>query len=156
VSLHIDPEARALTPALVAQLRRQLDRMVKAAGLTEGRALDAAFRLTTDAVIHELNRGYRKKDKPTDVLAFAQREGPPGATDDGTLGDVVISVETARRQAKKKGPHGLFSEIRFLASHGLCHLLGYDHDTDAEEATMNARMAALLAEATRMGRVRPA
>jgi probable rRNA maturation factor len=156
VSLHVDAEARVLAPALVAQLRRQLDRMVRAAGLTEGRALDAAFRLTTDAVIHELNRGYRKKDKPTDVLAFAQREGPPGATDLTTLGDVVISVETARRQAKKKGPQGLFTEIRFLASHGLCHLLGYDHNTDAEEATMNARMASLLNEAAGTGRVRAA
>jgi probable rRNA maturation factor len=154
--LLVDPEARALPAALVAQLRRELGRMVKAAGLSEGRALDAAFRLTTDAVIHELNRGYRKKDKPTDVLAFAQREGPPGATDDGTLGDVVISVETAKRQAKKRSPLGLFTEIRFLASHGLCHLLGYDHNDDDEEAEMNARMAALLAEASRSGRVRAA
>jgi len=156
VSLHVDPEARALTPALLAQLRRQLARMVKAASLTEGRALDAAFRLTTDAVIHELNRGYRGKDKPTDVLAFAQRDGPPGAADATVLGDVVISVETARRQARKRGPHGLFVEVRFLASHGLCHLLGYDHNDDAEEAEMNARMAALLAEAARTGRVRAA
>ncbi|KAB2897514.1 MAG: rRNA maturation RNase YbeY, partial [Kofleriaceae bacterium] len=107
-------------------------------------------------VIHALNRDYRGKDKPTDVLAFAQREGPPGATDATVLGDVVISVETARRQAKKRGPHGLFTEVRFLASHGLCHLLGYDHGTDAEEAKMNARMAALLAEAARMGAVKPA
>jgi probable rRNA maturation factor len=154
--LLVDPEARALPAALVAQLRRELGRMVKAASLSEGRELDAAFRLTTDAVIHELNRGYRKKDKPTDVLAFAQREGPPGATDDGTLGDVVISVETAKRQAKKRSPLGLFTEIRFLASHGLCHLLGYDHNDDDEEAEMNARMAALLAEASRSGRVRAA
>ncbi|MBZ0237536.1 MAG: rRNA maturation RNase YbeY [Deltaproteobacteria bacterium] len=156
MSLHVDPEARALSPELLAQLRRQLARMVRAASLAEGRPLDAAFRLTTDAVIHALNRDYRGKDKPTDVLAFAQREGPPGATDATVLGDVVISVETARRQAKKRGPHGLFTEVRFLASHGLCHLLGYDHGTDAEEAKMNARMAALLAEAARMGAVKPA
>ena len=83
-SLLVDPDARVLSPAFLARLRRELTRMVKAAGLSEGRALDAAFRLTTDAVIHELNRGYRKKDKPTDVLAFAQREGPPGATDEST------------------------------------------------------------------------
>jgi probable rRNA maturation factor len=156
VSLLVDPDARVLSPALVNQLRRQLARMVKAAGLTEGRALEATFRLTTDAIIHELNRDYRKKDKPTDVLAFAQREGPAGATDESVLGDVVVSVETARRQAKKKGPHGLFTEIRFLASHGLCHLLGYDHNNDEEEAEMNARMQKLLDEAARMGPVRPA
>lgn len=156
MSLHVDAEARVLPPALLASLRRELARMVRAAGLAEGRALDAAFRLTTDAVIHELNRGYRAKDKPTDVLAFAQREGPPGATGAEILGDVVISVETARRQAKKRSPLGLSTELRFLASHGLCHLLGYDHNDDAEDATMNARMAALLTEARRSGRVRPA
>lgn len=118
--------------------------------------LEATFRLTTDDEIHALNRGYRAKDKPTDVLAFAQREGPPGATDQTMLGDVVISVETAKRQAKGRGAVGLFTEIRFLASHGLCHLLGYDHRTDAEEAEMNARMAALIAEATRRGPVQAA
>ena len=152
----VDAEARVLPPALLAQLRRELARMVKAAGLSEGRALEAAFRLTTDAVIQELNRGYRKKDRPTDVLAFAQREGPPGAAGSEVLGDVVVSVETAKRQARKRGPAGLHAEVRFLASHGLCHLLGYDHNDDAEEAEMNARMAALLAEADRKGRVRPA
>jgi probable rRNA maturation factor len=156
VSVIVDPDARVLSPALVNQLRRQLARMVKAAALTDGRALEATFRLTTDAVIHELNRDYRKKDKATDVLAFAQREGPPGATDASVLGDVVVSVETARRQAKKRGPHGLFTEVRFLASHGLCHLLGYDHNNDKEEAEMNARMQKLLDEAARMGPVRPA
>jgi probable rRNA maturation factor len=156
VTLLVDAEARVLPPALLARLRRELARMVRAAGLSEGRALEASFRLTTDAVIHELNRGYRAKDKPTDVLAFAQREGPRGATGDEVLGDVVISVETARRQARRRGPLGLATEIRFLASHGLCHLLGYDHNNDAEEAEMNARMAALLAEASNPGRVAPA
>ncbi len=156
MTLLVDAEARVLPPALLARLRRELARMVRAAGLSEGRALEASFRLTTDAVIHELNRGYRAKDKPTDVLAFAQREGPPGATGDEVLGDVVISVETARRQAKKRSPLGLAAELRFLASHGLCHLLGYDHQTDAQEASMNARMATLLAEAGRSGRVKPA
>ena len=156
VDLQIDPAARVLPPLLVARLRRHLARMVRAAALAEGRPLEAAFRLTVDAEIHALNRDYRHKDRPTDVLAFAQREGPPGATDDGVLGDVVVSVETARRQAKRRGPQGLWTEIRFLATHGLCHLLGYDHDDDAEEAEMNARMAALLAEAERRGRVREA
>lgn len=156
VAVQVDRDARRLPPALLARLRRQLTRMVQAAALTEGRALEAGFRLTTDPVIHELNRGYRAKDKPTDVLAFAQREGPPGATDDGVLGDVVISVDTARRQARRRGADGLWTEVRFLASHGLCHLLGYDHNDDAEEAEMNGRMAALLAEAGRRGRVRAA
>ncbi len=156
VSVTVDRGLRGLPPALMARLRRHLVRMVEAAARREGRALEASFRLTSDAVIHELNRDYRAKDKPTDVLAFAQREGPPGATDHGVLGDVVLSVDTARRQQKRRGPEGLWTELRFLASHGLCHLLGYDHNDDAEEAEMNARMAALLAEADRRGPVRAA
>lgn len=125
--------------------------MVKAAALTEGRRdLDVALRLTDDPTIHALNRDWRGKNKPTDVLAFAQREA--AAADAQLLGDIVISVETARRQAKR----GLYAELVHLASHGLCHLLGYDHRDDAEEAVMNGRAAALRREARRSGRVRAA
>jgi len=90
------------------------------------------------------------KDKPTDVLAFAQREA--ASADAALLGDLVISIDTAKRQAKR----GLYKELLHLASHGLCHLLGYDHNDAAEEATMNARAAALRREAGRSGRVRAA
>ena len=64
----------------------------------------------------------------------------------------MISVETARRQARR----GLAAELLHLASHGLCHLLGYDHRDDDEEAEMNARAAALRREGARRGRVKPA
>lgn len=145
---------RGLTPAFDrAAVRRSARRMVAAAAATEGQPLEAAFRFTTDAVIHALNRDYRGKDQPTDVLAFAQREGPAGATDAGILGDVIVSVETARRQAKRRGPGGLRDELCFLAAHGLCHLLGYDHPTAKAERIMNARMAALLAAAAAPGRI---
>lgn len=117
--------------------------------------LEVSLRLTDDPTIRELNRDFRKKDKPTDVLAFAQREGPPGVGPQ-LLGDIVISLATARRQAKKKTPAGLFTEVRFLASHGLCHLLGYDHNDDDEERIMNARMASLLAQAQGRGPIRAA
>lgn len=134
-----------------ARLRREVARMVKAAALHEGRAdLEVALRLCGDAAIHELNRDYRGKNKPTDVLAFAQREAQ--AADSALLGDIVISVDTARRQAKR----GLYAELLHLASHGLCHLLGYDHRSDADEREMNARAAALRSEAARSGRVRAA
>ena len=123
--------------------------MARAAARTEGIAdFDVALRLTDDAAIHALNRDYRAKDKPTDVLAFPQQPSVHA----GVLGDIVISVPTARRQARR----GLYHELRFLAAHGLCHLLGYDHHDDAEEFVMNARMAALLAEASRRGRIRAA
>jgi len=134
------------------RLARRLERMLRAAALHEGsRALEASLLLTDDPTIRALNRSFRHKDKPTDVLAFAQREGG-GPTPAGLLGDVVISVATARRQARR----GLERELLHLTAHGLCHLLGYDHRTDAEEATMNARARALLAEAARRGRTRAA
>jgi probable rRNA maturation factor len=141
----------ALDARTRAKLRREVGRMVKAAALSEGRKdLEVALRLCGDAAIHELNRDYRGKNKPTDVLAFAQREA--AAADSALLGDVVISVDTAKRQAKK----GLYAELLHLASHGLCHLLGYDHRNDAEEREMNARAAKLRKEAARAGRVQAA
>jgi probable rRNA maturation factor len=143
----------SIAPALRARLRREVARMVKAAALHEGRRdFEVALRLTDDAEIHELNRDYRGKDRPTDVLAFAQREAESGRLHPELLGDIVISVPTARRQAKR----GLPAELLHLASHGLCHLLGYDHRDDEEERVMNARAAALRREGRRAGRVRPA
>lgn len=140
-----------LDAKLRAKLRRDVARMVKAAALHEGRRdLEVALRLCDDAAIHDLNKNYRGKDKPTDVLAFAQREA--ASADTSLLGDIVISVATAKRQAKK----GLYAELLHLASHGLCHLLGYDHNDDEEEREMNARAAALRKEAARTGTVRAA
>lgn len=156
MSLALVVDAGARLPAgLRARLRREVARMVKAAALHDDRSgYDVALRLCDDAAIHELNRGWRGKDRPTDVLAFAQREAahappPRGAA---LLGDIVISLDTAARQARR----GLHAELVHLASHGLCHLLGYDHRDDAEERTMNARAAALRREAARSGRVRAA
>ncbi len=140
----------AVPAALRRQLRVEVARMVRAAARTEGQPdFEVGLRLVDDLAIHALNRGYRAKDKPTDVLAFAQREGPTRAINPTLLGDIVISVDTARRQARR----GLHAELLHLASHGLCHLLGYDHKTDAEELEMNARAAKLRREARRRGRV---
>jgi probable rRNA maturation factor len=150
LELSVDPGI-ALPAPLRTRIRREVARMVKAAALHEGhRDLDVALRLTDDTTIHALNRDWRGKDRPTDVLAFAQREGPSAHPE--LLGDIVISVDTARKQAKR----GLAAELLHLASHGLCHLLGYDHRDDAEEREMNARAAALRAEGARTGRVKAA
>ena len=108
--------------------------------------------------MRELNRDYRNKDTTTDVLAFSQREEsatPATPATPGTehlLGDIIISVEQAARQAKR----GVPTELLTLACHGLCHLLGYDHHSDQEEAAMNNRCCGLLAEANRRGPTRPA
>lgn len=152
LDLAIDP-AVELPAEIRRQLRTEVARMIRAAARRDHRTdYEVSLRLVDDAQIHALNRGYRKKDRPTDVLAFAQREGPAGALHPALLGDIVISVDTARRQARR----GLYRELMHLASHGLCHLLGYDHRDDAEEAAMNARAAALRAEARRRGAVRAA
>jgi probable rRNA maturation factor len=154
MSLDLSIDAAVAVPAAMRRrLRTEVARMIRAAARRDQRAdYEVSLRLVDDAAIHGLNRAYRHKNKPTDVLAFAQREGPGGALHPAMLGDIVISVDTARRQAKR----GLYPELLHLASHGLCHLLGYDHRDDAEEREMNARAAALRGEAGRRGRVQPA
>jgi probable rRNA maturation factor len=152
VSLDLLVDAGVTLPSAIrTKLEKEVGRMVRAAALADGRAdYDVALRLCDDPAIHELNRAWRGKNKPTDVLAFAQREA--ASADPNLLGDLVISLDTAKRQAKR----GLSAELLHLASHGLCHLLGYDHRDDAEEAAMNARAAQLRKEAARTGRVRAA
>ncbi len=144
----------ALPPRLARRLRVELARMVRAAARRDRRDdYEVGVRLVDDDAIHALNRAFRHKDRPTDVLAFAQREAAGASAIGGdVLGDVVISLPTARRQARR----GLYAELLHLASHGLCHLLGYDHHNDAEERVMNARARALRDEATRRGRIRAA
>jgi probable rRNA maturation factor len=152
VSVLVDPAVRRrVSPALQRRIARRFQRMLRAAGLREGASLQASLLLTDDPTIHQLNKSFRRKDKPTDVLAFAQREGE-GPVPPGLLGDVVISVDTARRQAGR----GLERELLHLLAHGLCHLLGYDHKTDRQEREMNSRADALLAESARTGPTRPA
>ena len=133
--------------ARAARLRRRAARMARAVGDYE-----VGLLLTGDREIRALNRDFRKQDKATDVLSFALFEGAAGevSREAGLLGDVVISVETAARQARihQRGVaarDALDRELIFLFSHGLCHLLGYDHQNDRQERDMNARMAELLA-----------
>ena len=107
---------------------------------------EVSFLLTDDERVHQLNKVYRKKDRPTDVLAFAMREGEFGGLAGETLGDVIISVPTARRQAQEAGKDVL-EEVTMLAAHGLLHLLGWDHDTPAKDRRMKAETDRLLAAA---------
>lgn len=91
----------------------------------------ATFVLVGDEQMQALNRNFRGFDLPTDVLSFpAGDSAPPG--EDPYLGDVVISAETARRQALKRNST-LLRELRVLALHGYLHLQGYDHETDDGE-----------------------
>jgi probable rRNA maturation factor len=112
--------------------------------------------LTDDDQIQELNALYRKKDKPTDVLAFAMREGaaPPHPAEQELLGDVIVSVPTARAQARRAGRPAL-DEVTMLLAHGLLHLLGWDHDTPAKDRAMRAETARLCAVAVGATRATP-
>ena len=113
-------------------------------------AYSLGLSLVGDAEIAALNGDWRQKQGPTDVLAFAaQDDGPDGAPPMPIpgpleLGDIVISVDTAARQAPEHG-HSLERELLFLASHGLLHLLGWDHPDDPSLAAMLARQERLMA-----------
>jgi probable rRNA maturation factor len=119
-------------PLSVVLLNRQRRRRVSAPRLRRvlraaARALrvegELALVLAGDGLLRRLNRDYRGRDKPTDVLSF------PGAGGEDGLGDVVISVAKAERNARALG-RTLAEELDVLALHGLLHLLGYDHETD--------------------------
>ncbi len=136
------------SPIRAVDVRRRAERMLAALRMEEA---ELSVLLCDDATIAELNRDYRRKDRPTDVLAFAMREGEGGALHPTLLGDVVVSVETARRQAAEHG-RSVADEITFLLAHGLLHLLGYDHRTEEEDRGMRARADALCAAAKGAGR----
>jgi probable rRNA maturation factor len=95
-----------------------------------------------DATIRVLNRKHRDKDSPTDVLAFPVDEKPVRGVP-RILGDVVISLETALRQARSRR-RGLLAEVRFLLAHGLLHLVGYDHATRIQKRRMDAAARRLV------------
>jgi probable rRNA maturation factor len=108
--------------------------------------------LVGDRAIQVLNREYMGKDRPTDVLSFPLGEAPT-ADHPRLLGDVVISLPTAARQARgRKRP--LLAEARFLLAHGLLHLLGYDHAAAKEKRRMDAATRRLVraAQGTRRKR----
>jgi len=95
--------------------------------------------LASDEYIHALNREYRGIDRSTDVLSFALNEGEEPVVINGPeevlLGDIIISLETATRQASEYG-HSLERELAYLTVHGILHLLGYDHIVEEEKMEM--------------------
>ncbi len=98
-----------------------------------------------DTYIHKLNKEYRKIDRKTDVISFALEDEDRLVLPDGVriLGDIYISLDTAKEQAKEYG-HSELREVSFLAVHGLYHLLGYDHRTKEEEEIMFQKQEEVL------------
>lgn len=112
--------------------------------------IEVSVTFMSDEAIQVVNKEYRGKDTPTDVISFALEEMGEGELqiikDQNMpiiLGDILISVDTAKRQAVEYN-HPLIREIGFLALHGLLHLLGYDHMTEEEEKVMFGRQKEIL------------
>ena len=98
---------------------------------------EISFALVNNETIQELNKKYREKDSPTDVLSFSM--------DDEIWGDIVISTEKVIEQAEEYG-HSVKRELSFLIVHGILHLLGYDHQTPGERAEMRQKEERVLSE----------
>jgi len=123
-------------------LKRALDALKAELGVPDKQL---TLVLTDDAEIRALNREHLGVDSPTDVLSFPLFElGDEGFPDVPHLGDIVVSLDTAERQAEAAG-HSLEAEVATLAAHGLTHLLGYDHPTEAAWATFRANQTRILA-----------
>ncbi|MBU6229044.1 MAG: rRNA maturation RNase YbeY [Cyanobacteria bacterium REEB459] len=113
-------------------------------------AYELSLRITSDRAIADLNQSFRQVKGPTDVLAFAALENPsPLAaellqSEPLYLGDIVISLDTAERQAQDQG-HSPVWEMAWLAAHGFLHLIGWDHPDPASLVAMLAKQQELLA-----------
>ena len=125
-----------------AMLRRALAEAATMASISGG---ELAVVLTDDAVIRALNRDWRGKDAPTNVLSFpAPTEARGQGAAPRLLGDIVIAYETAAREARADNKPFL-QHLAHLAVHGFLHLLGYDHETDEEADAMEGLEAGILA-----------
>ena len=127
-------------------------RVRKALSLLDANDCELSVWLCDDGAIRELHGRYLGDDTPTNVISFAQREGEFSDFEPDVLGDVVVSVETAARDAAEAGTR-LVDEVTFLLLHGLLHLLGYDHEGEQShrapemEAKEEALFAAVVNEA---------
>jgi probable rRNA maturation factor len=136
-------------------VRRRALKLLDALGETRA---ELSILLCDDELIHDLNRSYRDVDRPTDVLAFpllGEDDDPPEVP--RALGDVVISVETAARQAAQRRRE-LLAEVTTLLVHGVLHLLGHDHENALERARMEElteRLEQTLFSRPRADRRRP-
>lgn len=134
------PSVRVPLPSLRRWLRTCLVRL-------QAEKAEISVLFTDDRTIRRLNREYRRVDRPTDILSFGMREhrrrGDPLPPHPEVLGDLVISLDTVRRQARVRGVE-LQTELRVMLAHGLLHLLGYDHAGPVEEKRMFALQEMLL------------
>jgi rRNA maturation RNase YbeY len=151
--------------AVSSRLRRRLrlsllhalaGKILKAAGASRS---SLSLLLVGDGAMRRLNRRYRRRDRTTDVLAFPMAVSPrltPHASrlTPHPIGDIVISLPQAARQAKRAG-HSLERELAVLVTHGVLHLLGYDHERSAREARRMQRKERAILGALRLHGMTP-
>ncbi|ARJ75745.1 MULTISPECIES: rRNA maturation RNase YbeY [Bacillus amyloliquefaciens group] len=141
------------TNSVSADALQEVEKLLQFAAEKEGVQDQAEVSVTivTNEEIREINRDYRGKDTPTDVISFAlEEEGEDeveivGADMPTVLGDIIISADRTKEQAEEYG-HSFMRELGFLAVHGFLHLLGYDHMTKEEEEEMFSKQKDLLDE----------
>ena len=139
------------TETLSSEEIETIENLLQFAALEERVPKDSEVSITfvTNKDIQEINRDYRGKDQPTDVISFALEETGgdeveiQGADLPPHLGDIIISIEKAKEQAEEYG-HSFMRELGFLSVHGFLHLLGYDHMTKEEEEKMFSRQKEIL------------
>ncbi|PFA19317.1 rRNA maturation RNase YbeY [Bacillus cereus] len=156
MSLLIDffDETEEVKEEYVNMIRDLLEQAARIESVEDGTELSVTF--VDNERIQEINRDYRDKDQPTDVISFAMedmREGEMeivGVEMPRMLGDLIISIPRAKEQAEEYG-HSFDRELGFLALHGFLHLLGYDHMTDEDEKEMFGKQKEIL-EAFGLGR----
>lgn len=147
LELDLLDETGTLSDETLELISKMLQHAASLEGIDPGSELSVSF--MTNAEIQEINRDYRGKDTPTDVISFAMEELGEGEMDikiEGAprlLGDILISVERAKEQASDYG-HSEERELGFLAIHGFLHLLGYDHLEEEEEKEMTKKQEEIL------------
>lgn len=142
-------ETKELSSELIIEIERIINFAAKKENIMEQSEVSITF--VSNERIQEINREYRDKDTPTDVISFAMEELGEGEVEligeemPRILGDIIISIPKAKEQAKEYG-HSFIRELGFLAVHGFLHLLGYDHMTKEEEKVMFTRQKEILDE----------
>ncbi|KXH87408.1 rRNA maturation RNase YbeY [Sporosarcina sp. HYO08] len=148
LELYFDDERETVGEEIKSLITNVLNHAAKKEGIQ--RQSEVSITFMSDAEIQEVNAQYRGKNQPTDVISFALEELSEGevaiVSEEGmptVLGDIIISIDTAKRQAEEYG-HSMEREMGFLALHGFLHLLGYDHLTEEEEKEMFGRQQDIL------------
>jgi probable rRNA maturation factor len=142
-------ETNSLSDNDLIQIENILAFASKKQNVEQGSEISITF--VTNESIQEINREYRQKDYPTDVISFAMEELGEGEVEvvgvdmPRILGDIIISIPKAKEQAEEYG-HSFMRELSFLAIHGFLHLLGFDHETEEDEKEMFSLQREILDE----------